>query len=97
MAEALYRRAAKDPWLRVTGIQAHIGSQILDVRPYGETVKKLLGLVDRLARSGIVPGILDIGGGLGVVYNNEKAPRPARLAETVERLKERLAASSRAA
>ncbi len=82
-AEALYRRAAKDPWLRVTGVQAHIGSQILDVRPYGETVKKLLGLVDRLARSGIVPGILDIGGGLGVVYNNEKAPRPARLAETV--------------
>jgi diaminopimelate decarboxylase len=64
-AEALYRRAAKNPWLRVTGVQAHIGSQILDVRPYGETVKKLVGLIDRLAPSGIAPGILDIGGGAG--------------------------------
>jgi diaminopimelate decarboxylase len=82
-AEALYRRAAKNPWLRVTGVQAHIGSQILDVRPYGETVKKLVGLIDRLAPSGIAPGILDIGGGLGVVYNEEKAPRPIQLAETL--------------
>jgi diaminopimelate decarboxylase len=68
-AEALYRRAAKNPWLKVTGVQAHIGSQILDVRPYRETVKKLLGLVDRLAKVGhFAFGILDIGGGLGVVY-----------------------------
>ncbi|MBK8871644.1 MAG: diaminopimelate decarboxylase [Elusimicrobia bacterium] len=80
-AEALYRRAAKNPWLRVTGVQAHIGSQILDVRPYGETLKKLLDLVDRLAPLGIAPGILDIGGGLGVVYNSERAPRPIQLAE----------------
>ena len=79
-AEDLYRRAAKNPWLRVTGVQAHIGSQLLDVRPYGATLKKLLGLVDRLEEAGIFLHVLDIGGGLGVVYKNEKAPRPAQLA-----------------
>jgi diaminopimelate decarboxylase len=80
-AEDLYRRAAKNPWLRVTGVQAHIGSQLLDVRPYRETLKKLLGLVDRLEKAGIYLHVLDIGGGLGVVYENEKSPRPAQLAE----------------
>jgi diaminopimelate decarboxylase len=82
-AEALYRRAAKDPWLRVTGVQAHIGSQLLDVRPYRETLKKLLGLVDRLEKAGIFLHVLDIGGGLGVVYKNETSPRPAQLAEQI--------------
>jgi diaminopimelate decarboxylase len=80
-AEALYRRAAKNPWLRVTGIQAHIGSQLLDVRPYRETLEKLLHLVDRLERAGISLRVLDIGGGLGVAYSNERSPHPARLAE----------------
>lgn len=80
-AEDLYRRAAKNPWLRVTGVQSHIGSQLLDVRPYRETLKKLLGLVDRLEKAGIALSVLDIGGGLGVVYKNEDSPRPAQLAE----------------
>jgi len=79
-AEALYRRAAKNPWLRVTGVQAHIGSQLLDVRPYRETLEKLLGLVDRLESAGIYLHTLDIGGGLGVVYKKETSPRPAELA-----------------
>ncbi|MBL0349160.1 MAG: diaminopimelate decarboxylase [Elusimicrobia bacterium] len=79
-AEALYHKAARSPWLRVTGIQAHIGSQLLDVRPYGETLDKLLVLVDRLEKAGIFFHVLDIGGGLGVVYKNERSPDPADLA-----------------
>lgn len=82
-AEGLYRRAAKNPWLRVTGVQAHIGSQLLDVRPYRETLKKLLGLVDRLEKAGIYLHALDMGGGLGVVYKNETSPRPAQLADQI--------------
>jgi diaminopimelate decarboxylase len=82
-AEALYRRAAKMPWLTVVGIQAHIGSQILDVRPYGATLDKLLTLIDRLAKTGIVIQNLDLGGGLGVVYKNEKSPDPADLAAQI--------------
>jgi diaminopimelate decarboxylase len=80
-AEDLYHRAAKNPWLRVAGIQAHIGSQLLDVRPYRETLVKLLQLVDRLEKAGIFLHVLDIGGGLGVVYKDERSPRPAQLAE----------------
>jgi diaminopimelate decarboxylase len=79
-AEALYRRAARNPWLRVTGVQAHIGSQLLDVRPYRATLEKLLKLVDRLEAGGIFLSALDIGGGLGVVYKNERSPRPEDLA-----------------
>jgi diaminopimelate decarboxylase len=48
----------QNPWLRVTGVQAHIGSQLLDVRPYRETLKKLLGLVDRLEKAGIFLHVL---------------------------------------
>jgi diaminopimelate decarboxylase len=47
-AEALYHRAFRLPWLTVTGIQAHIGSQILHPRPYRQTLEKLLKLIDRL-------------------------------------------------
>jgi diaminopimelate decarboxylase len=82
-AEALYRKAARLPWLKVVGIQSHIGSQILDPRPYRETVKKLLVLVDRLQAAGIYLHVLDIGGGLGVTYRDEKAPAPADLARQV--------------
>jgi diaminopimelate decarboxylase len=76
----LYRRARRKKWLRLTGIQAHIGSQILDTRPYEETLKKVLGLVDRLATLGIALEVIDVGGGLGVVYDREKSPRPEDLA-----------------
>jgi diaminopimelate decarboxylase len=79
-AEALYRRAASMPWLKIVGIQAHIGSQILDVRPYGKTLKKLLSLIDRLKAFGISINILDMGGGLGVAYDSEQAPDPRALA-----------------
>lgn len=79
-AEALYHRAARSPWLRLTGVQAHIGSQLLDVRPYGETLDKLLHLIDRLEKAGVFLHVLDIGGGLGVVYKNERSPDPADLA-----------------
>ncbi len=79
-AEALYRRAHRLPWLQVMGIQAHIGSQILDPRPYRETLQKLLALVDRLEGAGIFLHLLDIGGGLGVTYHRETPPSPADLA-----------------
>jgi len=79
----LYQKAKRLPWLAITGIQAHIGSQITDVRPFRETVEKLLKLMDRLAAAGIAPRILDIGGGLGVRYNAEKAPDPADQAKLI--------------
>lgn len=75
-AESLYIRASRMPWLNVVGIQAHIGSQILDVRPYKKTLEKLLSLVDRLEALNIHLHILDLGGGLGVSYDNDISPDP---------------------
>jgi diaminopimelate decarboxylase len=76
-AEALYLRANRMPWLKIMGIQSHIGSQITEVRPYVETLRKLMALVDRLEKRGIFLHMIDLGGGLGVTYKSEKPPRPA--------------------
>jgi diaminopimelate decarboxylase len=65
--EAVYERAArlKNLWLR--GVQMHIGSQITEVTPFEQAVRKVLPLVERLKeRHGIE--FLSIGGGLGIVY-----------------------------
>ena len=91
----LYLRAAALPSIAVTGIDCHIGSQLLDPRPATEAADKILALVDRLAEAGITLEHIDLGGGLGIQYRgDEPAPTPAdylapmlaRLAVRCERL-----------
>jgi diaminopimelate decarboxylase len=66
-AEAVYARAAKLRNLRLRGLQMHIGSQITQVAPFEEAVRKVSPLVLRLKeRHGLE--FLSIGGGLGIVY-----------------------------
>ncbi len=67
-ARALYRRAARLPGIKVTGIDCHIGSQLLDPSPFVEALERLLVLIDALASDGIALGHLDLGGGLGISY-----------------------------
>jgi len=67
-ARDLYRQAAGDPHLRVTGVDCHIGSQLGSAEPLLEALASLLTLVDDLARDGIEVDHVDIGGGLGVNY-----------------------------
>jgi diaminopimelate decarboxylase len=86
-AEALYRRAAASAHLSVVGIDCHIGSQLLDVAPFVEALDKLLFLVDRLAAAGISLHHIDIGGGLGIRYEDELPPTVAAyLAPVLSRL-----------
>jgi diaminopimelate decarboxylase len=66
--EGIYARAAKLPYLRLRGIQMHIGSQLTAVQPYEQAVKKVLPLVRRLAALYSLE-FFSIGGGLGIVYN----------------------------
>ena len=73
-AEALYLRAANMPGLRVTGIDAHIGSQLTDVRPLLESAEKLIAAMSRLRAKGLELSHLDIGGGLGIRYRSEDTP-----------------------
>lgn len=66
--EAIYARAARLPNLRLRGVQMHIGSQLTEVAPYEQAVKKVLPLVQRLRERHNLE-FFSIGGGLGIVYN----------------------------
>jgi len=74
-ALATYRTAAKLPHLDVSGIDCHIGSQLLDDAPLLEALDKLIELIDALGAEGIHLHHLDIGGGLGIDYG-DGAPVP---------------------
>ena len=76
-ALALYARAAQSKHLKITGIACHIGSQLLDPAPMAEATDKILGLVDALAKDGITLSHLDLGGGVGIRYQDEDAPSVA--------------------
>lgn len=64
---ALYARAARMKNLRLLGVQMHIGSQITEVKPFVQAVKKMLPLVQDLKTRYQIE-FFDIGGGLGIVY-----------------------------
>lgn len=70
----LYQKAAALPNLEITGIDCHIGSQLLDPSPFAEALDKILLLVDQLAACGIHLHHIDLGGGLGIRYKDEEAP-----------------------
>ena len=68
----IYERARGLPAMRMTGIQAHIGSQITDPRPLGETARELALLAHELLARGFPLETLDVGGGIGIA--NEEGP-----------------------
>lgn len=69
-----YRHAARLPNLRVTGIDCHIGSQILDTAPLEQALERVLELVSALAREGTALEHVDLGGGFGIRYKPEDTP-----------------------
>ena len=73
----LYRKAAKSPGVEVTGMDCHIGSQLIDAAPLLEAMDKLLQLIDQLASEGIHLHHLDLGGGIGIRYTDETPIDPA--------------------
>jgi diaminopimelate decarboxylase len=82
-----YRRAAAMPHIDVIGIDCHIGSQLTETRPFLDALDKILELVSILKADGIHLHHLDLGGGLGIRYNDEHPPEPAEYIKAVlERL-----------
>ena len=74
------------PYLRLTAVAMHLGSQLLDVAPYAEALGKLVVLVKELRAAGTTTlESLDIGGGLGIQYEPDAEPGldPAALASVV--------------
>ncbi|HEY9099893.1 MAG TPA: diaminopimelate decarboxylase [Thiobacillus sp.] len=73
-APALYRLAASQPNLKITGVDCHIGSQLTDLSPLVDAADRVLALVDALAQEGITLHHIDLGGGVGIRYNDESPP-----------------------
>lgn len=72
--------------LDVVGVHAHIGSQLTDVTPFVDALKKVLGLIQTLKSHGANIRYLNIGGGLGITYSDETPPLPRELAKAVSPL-----------
>ena len=79
----VFRMAAKLPRINLLGVHAHIGSQITSTRPYVATLDRVLALVDKLEAEDIHLRYVDLGGGLGVTYKDEKPPTPKDLADAI--------------
>jgi diaminopimelate decarboxylase len=67
--EEVYAQADAFPHLDIRGIQTHIGSQILDPKPFGEAVEKLVPIVQKLKEAHPSIEFFSIGGGIGIVYD----------------------------
>ena len=73
-APALYQRAAELPHIKVLGIDCHIGSQLTRLAPFEDALERVLKLLGDLQALGIEIHHLDLGGGLGVTYQDETPP-----------------------
>ncbi len=83
MASKAYQLASELPHLQIVGIDCHIGSQLVEVDPIVEALRKLKRLVEDLRREGMEIRYLDIGGGLGITYEDEEPPQPVEYASRV--------------
>ena len=73
--------------IEVVGVDCHIGSQLTETRPFLDALDKVLVLVEKLKALGMPLKHLDLGGGLGIQYRNEKPPEPAEyISAILERL-----------
>ena len=83
-AEMVYQQANEMEYLNVMGIDFHIGSQLTSIAPFVDALQRVLALMDRLKEQGIEIKHLDIGGGLGITYNDETPPNPVEYASALK-------------
>jgi diaminopimelate decarboxylase len=81
-----YKMASSLGHTDIVGVHAHIGSQLTDVAPFVDSLKKVVVLIDTLKAQGINIRYLNIGGGLGITYSEEKPPLPQDLSDAISPL-----------
>ncbi|WNM61030.1 diaminopimelate decarboxylase [Candidatus Nitrospira neomarina] len=74
------------PHIEVVGVHSHIGSQLTQVTPFVDALKKAITLIQTLQSKGVHIQYLNIGGGLGITYSDETPPHPKELAEAISPL-----------
>jgi diaminopimelate decarboxylase len=82
-ASEIFSTARRFENVRMTGVQAHIGSQILDAEPLAEAARDLAQLATGLAREGYPIETVDIGGGIGIAGEGQESLTPERYAAAV--------------
>ena len=78
-----YQHAHSLEGIKVVGVDCHIGSQLTSLSPFADALERIIQLVGKLSDIGITLQHLDLGGGLGVSYQNEPAPTPAEYATAI--------------
>ena len=85
-AKRLYLAHRNSKWIRWEGLSAHIGSQITTLDPFRRAVKRLVGYVEELKAQGIPLRYVDVGGGLGVRYSDQRPPKRTEYAKVIKEL-----------
>ena len=83
-----YKKAASLPNVEVVGVDCHIGSQLTSLSPFVDALARVREYLDRvlvgsLQKEGAQIRYLDLGGGLGINYNDEKPPQPEEYARAI--------------
>jgi len=85
-AIATYKIAAGLSNIEIRGIDCHIGSQLTSITPFVDALKRVLALLEKLKTEGIEVQHIDIGGGLGIRYQDETPPAPDEYAKALNKL-----------
>ncbi len=86
----LLKNRKKYPYVRIQGLHIHIGSQIVSPQPFLRALSKVLEFLSTLRKEGIELEYLDIGGGLGIIYKDEKPQTAQDFANAVLPLLEKI-------
>jgi len=83
-APEIFRQAAALPGIKVAGVAVHIGSQILDLKPFSEAFDRMGEIIETLRGEGHDISRLDLGGGLGIPYEADQVSSPEDYAKIVK-------------
>jgi diaminopimelate decarboxylase len=74
LALECYKKARALRNVQIVGIHKHIGSQIVQLSPFVESLERIVAVVEELARDGLALQFIDMGGGIGITYDEEQPP-----------------------
>lgn len=69
-----YQQADSMPNIEIVGIHKHIGSQIVELSPFVDSLERVMSLVKELTAAGLGIRYIDMGGGIGITYDEERPP-----------------------
>lgn len=83
LAVPLFQKAAKMSAIKIQGIACHIGSQLIDIKPFADAAQKICNLVLELKKQGITLKTIDMGGGVGIRYQDENEIDPQKYSHAI--------------